>query len=892
MPFETLYLLHHSHTDIGFTHDQPILWELERRFIDMAVDAAERHADHDGDHAFKWVVETVAPFLYWLERSTDSQVARLVKLEKAGRIEVTGSFLNTTPLADVADYIEMLQPVARLRREYGLGITHAMSADINGHNWPLAEALLAAGIETTSMAINEDFGGAPFTRPNVFRWQAPSGRLLPVLNGWHYSAGTWVGIPANPAKLAACVPLIEEKLAKAQWPFPFAIMQVMAYGGDNRGADIHYSDFIRAWNARAGQRPRLRMITWREFWAAVRPWLDRLPIHAGDWTDYWNFGAGSSAREVSIARHSRARLRTADTLHAWLEGLGVGRAADGTGADLPGRDPRTVLATASEHRRQAWNALETWHEHTWGWFGHVGDPEHEDAATQWNHKAHLAYLARSHSRLLARDGAAELGIRVSRGPDDALVIFNPLPWPRQAWGTVPATCMDYAVNLGSGEDPSSSRHGQDIAIGTPWRLEPVSVPAAGYTVVAKQRLHPVRLPEPHRESGVVEDNRCRIAFDRERGGIVSWFDKALGRELVDGRVPWRFGSVVHETVADREGWVRLKLNGPIHWDLALHGRAWHPDWRAVRGSHAKLLSHKVFHTPVAVEVEQTVEVSGLAAPATLRFILPYHENTLELQAQWNMGAVQHPEATYVALPFEVPGAVAHLDVGAQAIEPDRQQLPGSCRDYFTVQNWVDFSSAELGVTIATPENPLVQLGDFHFAHDQREIRLERALFLGWITNNYWGTNFRGYQPGRVTARYAVRPHGGGFDESSAHRFGQEIAMPCIVQTCNETPRPQTPLPPSATLLQLPAAPIQTLHVLPSSWANADAPDGILLRLANAADTSQAARVASGFLQIRAATRCDLFGTAVGELPVVQGAVTLDLPPRGLAVLRLQVRCVP
>lgn len=888
MSLDTLYLLHHSHTDIGFTHDQPILWELERRFIDMAIDAAERHADHDGDHAFKWVVETMAPFLYWLERSPDRQVERLLQLEKAGRIEVTGSFLNTTPLADVADYIEMLQPLARLRREYGLRITHAMSADINGHNWPLADVLLAAGIETTSMAINEDFGGAPFTRPNLFRWQAPSGALLPALNGWHYGTGTWVGIPDHPDKFAAAVPQIEAKLAKAGWPFPFAIMQVMAYGGDNRGADIHYSDFIRAWNERGGQRPRLRMITWREFWAAVRPQLSQLPIHAGDWTDYWNFGAGSSARETAVARHSRARLRTADTLHAWLEGLGVGRATDGTGADLPGRDPCLLLRTAGAHRRQGWDALETWHEHTWGWFGHVGDPEHEDAATQWNHKAHLAYLARSHSRMLVRDGAAELGIRVSRGPDDALILFNPLPWPRQAWGAVPAACMDYRAVGGSGEDPSSSRHGQDLAVGTPWRLEPVTVPAAGYTVVPRNRVHPVQQPEAHGETGVVEDALRRIVFDRERGGIVSWLDKALGRELVDPAVPWRFGSVVHETVADREAWARLKMNGPIHWDFVLHERAWHPDWRAVRGSHVQLLSHKVFHTPVAVEVEQTVVVSGLAAPATLRFILPHHENTLELQAHWNMGAVQHPEATYVALPFQVPGAVVHLDVGAQAIEPDRQQLAGSCRDYFNLQNWADFSASGFGVTIATPENPLAQFGDFHFAHDQRAIKFERAMFLGWITNNYWGTNFRGYQPGRVTARYVVRPHHGGFDEAAAHRFGQEIAMPCIVQTCNETPRPGAALPASGTLLQLPAAPVQTLHVLPASWANADAPDGILLRLVNAADTPQTARVGSGLLQIRAATRCDLFGAPVTELPVQGGAVSLDLPARGLAVLRLAV----
>jgi hypothetical protein len=253
-----------------------------------------------------------------------------------------------------------------------------------------------------------------------------------------------------------------------------------------------------------------------------------------------------------------------------------------------------------------------------------------------------------------------------------------------------------------------------------------------------------------------------------------------------------------------------------------------------------------------------------------------------------MGHIQHPESTYIAMPFAVADATARYDVGAQAIEIDKQQLPGSCRDYFNLQNWVDFSNDGFGVTIATPENPLAQFGDFHFAHDQRELHLERAMFLGWITNNYWGTNFRGYQPGRVTARYVVQPHVDCFNETAAHRFGLESVMPCIIQTCKESKRPQTTLPSTGTLLNLPAQPILTLHAMPSSWANPQSPDGILMRMVNASDTPQTAKIGSSLLKIESAEICDIFGNVTGDLAVKDGDVNIEMLPRGIVVVRLVV----
>ena len=37
----TLYFIHHSHTDIGYTHDQPIVFDLHGRFLDEALRLAD-----------------------------------------------------------------------------------------------------------------------------------------------------------------------------------------------------------------------------------------------------------------------------------------------------------------------------------------------------------------------------------------------------------------------------------------------------------------------------------------------------------------------------------------------------------------------------------------------------------------------------------------------------------------------------------------------------------------------------------------------------------------------------------------------------------------------------------------------------------------------------------
>jgi alpha-mannosidase len=206
-----------------------------------------------------------------------------------------------------------------------------------------------------------------------------------------------------------------------------------------------------------------------------------------------------------------------------------------------------------------------------------------------------------------------------------------------------------------------------------------------------------------------------------------------------------------------------------------------------------------------------------------------------------------------------------------------------------VQGWVDFNNTQFGMTVATPDNPMVQLGDFHFGQRQKDFLLERAVFLGWVTNNYWGTNFRAHQPGEVRARYRMLPYAGGFNEIRAHRFGAEAAhnRP-LLQQFGE-PRSAEPLyPATGALLRLPGSDdanssILTLHIKPANNGI-----GIIIRLLNAGDEVQTATIGSSELQIVAAQRCSLLEEPLHDLPVKAGDVEMRLSPRELAAIHLTI----
>ena len=72
-----------------------------------------------------------------------------------------------------------------------------------------------------------------------------------------------------------------------------------------------------------------------------------------------------------------------------------------------------------------------------------------------------------------------------------------------------------------------------------------------------------------------------------------------------------------------------------------------------------------------------------------------------------------------------------------------------------------------------------------------------------------------------------------------------------------------------------------LHVKPAADGA-----GVIVRLLNASDTEQPARLGSGLVRIVGAEACDLLEQPTGVLAVSDGSVTVNLPARRIAVIKL------
>jgi hypothetical protein len=770
-----LLVLHHTHTDIGYTHPQPVVWELHDRGLDEAIELCEQTADWPEPCRMKWTCEVTGTFLHWLETAADTQVRRLQALVRNGQISFGAMWCHwMLPLP--ADLLaESLRPVQQIRQQFGAPVGVAIQHDVNGVPGLAVDLLNEVGVQHLLMGINIHMGGFPLSRPMAFRWAAPSGRTLLVLSGEHYNTFSRVTGLREPSldRMGQGMQKYLDRLIAKGWPHDFAFLTAThPFMDDNGPPNPELPGLIRRWNEE-GRSPFLRLVTPEQLFERIRALPeDRLPVHCGDWTDYWTSGCGSLALETRMMRHAHSAWRTVRAL----------------APQLPGAMPD--LATEQAMLRQLFLA----YEHTVTAFsstaalGPCRQMEPTPVAEQWHQKAARSAAALSYARMLRRDLLDQAaGNPVQARPCAGLLLANPTAMPRRVCLRVPKEILAGNYPLMAG-----TKHRLDVIedmlddTNSDW-VGPLDMSPLALTVSPLSKLPRASVAPGVTVSEVgIESPHFALAFDPANARITSLQHRVSGRECANSSSEWDLFGAVRETVAQRSD--KSRAVGDPRYDLfqvseaeyqRIHedGDCWNHTWLARRERPGQLVRVQTRVDAEGAHLFRAFLMGGIQGELLQTITLLAHEPRVRFTAYFNKADVLDPESLYFTFPLRMPQAQCYFDAGGQVVGFDRDQLPGACRDWVATESWVGAAGADGCLVLASPDTPLFQVGGFNYGRGIKSAAgLDQAFLLAWPINNYWNTNFRVSQPGHIRLNYELAWFEQ-FEPANCSRFGSSCLRP-------------------------------------------------------------------------------------------------------------------
>ena len=859
-----ILFVHHSHTDIGYTHPQPVVMELHRRFIDEALDIAERTADYPDDAKFRWTCEVTGGTMDWWVHASNTDRDRFLAAVKRGQIEVAGMGWHMTPLMDHSMVVDVLKPL-KFFRDLGIPVRSAMNTDVNGLPWGVVDALLDHGISGISMAINEHYGHALKPWPRAFNWQAPGGRTITAYNGFIYgvTSDRSLQIPTNMEEARARVPRWARKWEATGYPHPFLMMQItnIRYH-DNGSPQAALPDFVRNFNDGNAETGgiKLRMGTISEFFDRVRQQpAETMQTLRGDWTDWWNFGAGSTAHETAQAMRGQRDLDAATGLDAWH----------------PGEEPRRRAMLHDVARK----GLALYAEHTWGADRSISQPYSPETRTQQLLKLATVAEGASVARMLRRDGLERLGIDAG-GDEPTLLLYNP-----HGFAVKQSVRLPYLPPMADAPDPKRGFGLEDLVPTGPsthrvqrqdvvtsdlpehgaYYVAPVEVPALSYVAIPANKAAVMANGKLSAKDGVLSNGRLTATFDA-KGGLSSL--KVDGIEYAGAASEnLRFGVPVLERLASgirTDMFDQVDLESP-DWHLA-----WHRDWQAER------FDGTLVETTEAVERGHARIVQSFTLPngdkVAVLYRLVGEEPVLHVEATVTKMPISEPHGIYLPMPTALASEWdAHYETGGAVVKLDDEQLPYASRHYITAQRFIRIGDGQCEVTVACPDAPLWQVGGYTFGRfgdpDGRVTR-ERPTLVAWLTNNYWSTNFQADQGGQSKYRFTVVPSPRrelGASAQAALSHAQPLAAHVYAE---RGPVKST----AASLLKL------ELGTALLTRLEADG-KGVALSVLNPGEAAVHATVGSGSFKVTKASRTSLSGGAGEALAVNGGSVGFTIAPR-------------
>lgn len=780
-----IYLIQHSHTDIGYTARQEKIKRMHADFIRQAMDIV----DSDAHPGFKWQCENFWQVENFMEQATVADAARFKAHVQASSIGLSATYLNMTELVDAAVMDKALGRARVFAEELGVRLESGMIADINGLSWGSVDLFAKNGMKNLYSCLHSHHGMFPIgMKQRPFFWESAGGEHVLVWNGEHYHFGnelhfapgggtsymiqdelTRLTRPETTALDAEALDATEfdimvtrlrrylANVVNEGYPWDFMPFMVSGVITDNSPPSAAIAERIDRLNRLYPDEFNVRLSTLDEFFDRLRQVEADIPVYRGDWTDWWADGVGSTPIAVSVYKDAQRHYHLLDKLDRQYS-----------------FSSKPFLA---KRMHEAEQQMLFFAEHTWGYSASISEP--------WSPESNLldqkkqAYAANAHSSVLevydARIG--ELGAQsIAYGSEQKFRIINPHDKPYSGPARIEIEYWDTLEGrLFQSRDPLVLWCEERQSY-LPYQIERAAR-AFRILIPLEMSAHEVlniRIMPAETAQTITALNHAYIGADGvadidhegqstlchaytkhfelhfdEHDGLVGLTDRSSGRSLLHPEAVAPFTGVYEVTDGrgNQTGVRRQMGRNRKSSETSRH--------------FSKMRGLSIVETgPIFTTWKLTYSLEGTNFWDV--YIRAYQElPIIETSIRFHKTSCWDPENLYVALPFTAgDDSELWIDKTAAVLRPGIDQLPGTNQEFWLGQNGLAWIGTDKQLLVAAKDAPLITLGSLE-AHairlcDGQNRALNQAPAWSWLMNNFWETNFKADLGGFYQFDYVIK----------------------------------------------------------------------------------------------------------------------------------------
>ncbi|MCK5136397.1 MAG: hypothetical protein KAR19_11465 [Bacteroidales bacterium] len=753
-----IFLVQHTHTDIGYTRPQTEILPEHLRYIDNALDFCDRTDEYPDAAKFRWTCETSWSVREYLRSRPQEQVERLLQRVKEGRIEVSGMFLNFSEIVDESALAAQTKTLRMLRNQ-GIDVTTAMQNDVNGIAWCMVDYYHNTDVRYLTMGIHAHRARKPFDKPTAFWWKSPAGNRLLAYRSEHYQHANALCLTTGQQdvfrnNLSYYLTGLEEK----GYPYDKVSLQFSGYMTDNSPPSAKACDIIKEWNDKY-EWPKLRSALARDFMIHLdEQYADEIPEQKVAWPDWWTDGVASAANETKVARTTHVDIAAITAVLSMAKMLGV---------EMPEGIQKEI--------EEVYDNLLFYDEHTHGAAESVSDPLAQNTIDQWGMKSAYVWEAAKKSHALEEKALAFITPAFDKSSVPTIAVFNTLNWKRSGmvdlfiqYEVIPDG-VDFTITDHNEREVPYQRYQQRLE-GAYYGLWVEDIPPLGYKTL-QVNLGQKSKAIPPAGSRPFENEFYHLNIDESKGIVTKIFDKDLQIDLIDPDDTLSLGQLIYEQLSNRHDLERLTNTNRDTLYVPLDLSRKMLDNIQVSKRENGAIYNSVF-------LKGDIPICADERGVTIEIRLYNHQKKIEFHYQMFKLPVSDPEAVYVAFPFNLEGGKLAFEAQGGVVYPGVNQLEGTSSDWNTIQNFAAVKSDQSQIVFVSKEIPLVQFGDINIGRYYYQLKPKTNHIYSWVLNNYWVTNFKASQEGELRWTYSLTSSAD-YSDMFATKFGWGERVPLI-----------------------------------------------------------------------------------------------------------------